>query len=160
MQEYLKAVYQKNIEYIKAMIEDGFDVNTVDEDGRTSLMHAILDSEPDHLTIKFLLAEGVNVNHQDTAQKWSALHFAARDNKASIVQVLIESGATIDLVDVFGNTPLWRATTSYAGDPKVINLLVAHGADPKIENKSGVSCIELARTLGKNELIDIFTSKI
>lgn len=68
-------------------------------------MHAVLDSESSISTIQSLLDQGVHIDHQDSEQKWSALHFAVRDNKKEVVALLLKSGASVDLLDIFGNTP-------------------------------------------------------
>ncbi|KZN34370.1 hypothetical protein N480_22465 [Pseudoalteromonas luteoviolacea S2607] len=156
MSSLIKFVYQKDFKEIERSITDGVDVNIKDSDGRTALIHAVLDSEPNIEIVKLLLRLGANVDHQDDCQHWSALHFSARDNHVDIVLVLLKSGASIDLLDAFGNTPLWRAVMSYSGNSAVIEALLSYSANPGKENNIGVSPRILAETMGKNELLTLF----
>lgn len=135
MDRFLKAVYQKDSASIEDMVVKGLDVNTLDSDGRTALMHAVLDSEPETSIILLLLRLGGNIDVQDEGQQWSALHFASRDNKKEVVSVLLKSGASVDLLDCFGNTALWRAVMSFNGDLSIVKELLNYGANPTIKMK-------------------------
>lgn len=156
MNQLIKAVYSKDFSQMRKILDSGYDINSKDSDGRTVLMHAVLDSEPDIKAIEFLIQNGCDINAQDQGQKWSALHFAARDNKKDIVSLLLGFNPKADLVDAFGNTPLWRAVMSFNGDVSVVSMLLKSGASPLKENKSGVSPKSLAETMCKSELLDLF----
>lgn len=153
MNRFIDAVYRKDFSELRRALDDGFDINSKDADGRTALMHAVLDSEPDVKLIESLLESGADANAQDKGQQWSSLHFAARDNKKAVVSVLLGYGPKVDMLDVFGNTPLWRAVMSFDGDASVISMLLEAGASPSKENKSGVSPRSLAETMGKSDVL-------
>jgi len=138
-------------------LKRGADVNKLDEFGRPPLMNAILAERADVNIIKMLVENGANVNIKDSGQKWTALHFAAREGHADIVEFLIESGAEIDPQDVFGNTPLWRAVFTFKGDPKIINILLSHGADKYRKNYSDISPVDLANTIGDQEILKLLS---
>lgn len=55
-------------------------------------------------------------------------------------------------MDIFGNTPLWRAVMSFKDDPTIISELLQSGADPSKVNTSGVSPWTLAETIGNPQL--------
>ena len=59
--------------------------------------------------IDYLVDRGISVNAFDDGQHWTALHFAARDQKPKVVELLLAHKAEVDSVDSFGNTPLWRS---------------------------------------------------
>ena len=130
MDKLTNVIYQEDINHIENMTNRDLDISTLDSDGRTVLMHAVLESEPNISTIQSLLDQGVDIDHQDSEQRWSALHFAARDNKKEVVALLLNSGASVDLLDVFGNTPLWRAVMSFSGECSIVKNLLSHGAEP------------------------------
>lgn len=155
-QELLSAVYEKDLIAIERLAERGENINQRDEDGRTALMHAVLaeDATPDF--VEFLIANGVDVDASDQAQEWTALHFAARDQKPKIVKAIIEGGAQIDPLDVYGNTPLWRCVMNSSPNETVVKLLLEHGADPNKKNYKGVSPRDLARKLGHKMIVDMF----
>ena len=149
----LQAVYRHDLSGLEDAMGTGASVDDTDEDGRTALMHAVLDSGHDVGVIRRLLDLGSAVNHRDGGQKWTALAFAARDQKADVVQLLLDHGAEVDPRDVFGDTPLWRAVSTFQEDAQVIRLLLAGGADPRASNHHGVSPLDLAVTTGKADRI-------
>lgn len=147
------AVYRNELGQIERMIDSGLDVNATGADERTPLIHAVLSEHASKKTVELLIRRGAHVDYPDGEQKWTALHFAARDHKIEIIEVLLTAGADPNAVDVFGNTPLWRAVMEHS--PKtasVVKLLVARGSDPEKSNKSGVSPRLLSKRMGKDVL--------
>jgi ankyrin repeat protein len=71
--------------------------------------------------------------------------------------MLIEAGARVDVRDSYGNTPLWRAVMESRGDGSVIAVLRLAGADPYVENNSGVSPVALARRIGNYDVKQFFS---
>jgi ankyrin repeat protein len=71
---------------------------------------------------------------------------AVRKGDAAVVQKLIEQGANPKAIDKYGNTLLFDA-----GSPEMAEILVAHGVDPKIRNRSGFTALSsLCLNGGKN----------
>ena len=75
--------------------------------------------------------------------------FAARDNTAYAVSLLIESGAYINAQDIYGNTALIYAASSNTED--VVELLIEAGADIELTNTSGFSAFDYGK---KNEKLE------
>ena len=136
-------------------------VNETDRMGRTPLMYAVADGLMDFVTL--LLEHGADVNSQDK-QGWTALHFAAQEYDRDMVSTLLQHGAKVDAQDSFGNTPLWRAV--FSAEDKggaVVELLLSNGADKNLKNGSGISPIELARSIGNYDVasyIDIHPARL
>jgi ankyrin repeat protein len=151
--DVLRAVYRKDVSALERSTRE--EVNARDEDGRTPLMHAVLAEDADAHVVRTLLERGADVSAAEPGQQWTALHFAARDQLEAIVQLLVDAGAAVDAVDVFGNTPLWRSVTSSA-KAEVARRLVAHGADPRRKNRYGVSPLDKAREIGRADLVALF----
>ncbi|WP_051510568.1 ankyrin repeat domain-containing protein [Intrasporangium oryzae] len=64
--------------------------------------------------------------------------------------MLIAAGAPVDAQDVHGNTPLWRAVFVFrGGEPQLIRLLVAAGADLDRRNNSGRSPRDVGLTFDR-----------
>src|SRR5262249_23546145 len=131
------------------------DVNALDEDGRSPLMHAVLAEDADPAVVRMLIERGAEVGASDSEEEWTALHFAARDQKEAVVRALLEAGAAVDPVDVYGNRPLWRSLTDPSPSLAVIEELVKHGADPHKKNSHGEAPIDLARRMGRDDLVAI-----
>ena len=142
-------IYRKDLITLGAMLGSNPSVNIRDADGRTLLMHAVLAEEASLMVVKFLIERGVDVNAVDSDQQWTALHFAARDQNRDIVKTLLESGAHPEPLDTFGNTPLWRAVMNRAPDLELVRLLMDFGADPRRKNNTGISPIDVARSMGR-----------
>ena len=60
---------------------------------------------------------------------WCALHYAAQVNSYSSCKLLLDNGATVDIQDVYGNTPLSKAVFNSIGNGEVVELLRLSGAD-------------------------------
>ena len=154
LDEILGAVYRKDLTALEKFTPE--DVNTKDQDGRTPLMHAILADDADPSIVQLLIKRGADINTFDSGQKWTALHFAARDQNEAIVRSLLEAGATVDPVDVFGNTPLWRSVMNSTPSLAAIKELLKHGADPYRKNNSGIAPIDVARDTGRADIVALF----
>lgn len=125
----------------------------VDEYGRTPLHYAAGDGDlPKVVT---LLAGGAAIDLQDD-NGWTALHFAAQARSEEVARYLLAHGASVELADSFGNTALFEATFSSRGDGAIIRALRAAGADPLRKNKTGVSPVSLARTIGNYNVAQFY----
>lgn len=152
----VKLVYQDNIQEL--LVQSTEDLRQVDSDGRSLLMHAIL-SESDNIPlILTLLQHGIDPNIKDKGQEWTALHFAARDQKSKAVDLLLSHGADPNSIDIFGNTPLCRAIMSPKKNIDVVQKLLAAGAKHTIKNIQGNSPYDIAKMLRKDEIIEIMNN--
>lgn len=150
--DLISATYRKDQRAVDKLLGAGAGINSTDEDGRTALMHAVLDSDADPSFIRYLLEQGASPDIADGCQCWTALHFAAQAEDPDIAKLLIEAGAKVDSQDAFGNTPLWRAVMAPHPNAEVVKLLVRAGADPMKSNGHGVSPLSLAHKRGLVEL--------
>ncbi len=132
-------------------------VTTIQKDslGRTPLMHAVLQGKDTE--VKQLIESGTDVNIQDH-DGFSALHFAAQNYQLASLKLLVEAGALIDASNKFGNTPLFIATFNSRGRGEIIQLLLKNGANSGYKNKSGVSPIDLAHTIGNYNMKQFFNN--
>ncbi|RAZ88301.1 ankyrin repeat domain-containing protein [Mesorhizobium hawassense] len=124
-----------------------------DRAGRTALINAAIDRET--MLAQRLLESGADPNAFDAAG-WSALHFAAQNCDADLVQMLIGARAALEPRDRNGNSPLWRAVMSYRGGPEAITPLLNAGADPDAANVHGVSPRSLAMAIANYDTAKFF----
>lgn len=157
LDDILGAVYRGEVSVLEHVTLA--EVNASDDDGRSPLMHAVLAEHADPSIVRFLIDRGADVNVADKDQNWTALHFAARDQKEPIVRVLLEAGAKVDPVDVFGNTPLWRVVSTASPNLKIAKDLLVHGADPYRKSNYGVAPIDIARERGLAGIVALLEGK-
>lgn len=124
-----------------------------DRDGRTGLHIAAFEGRAADLD-RLLLA-GADPNAVDKGGR-APLHFTAQEYRVAEARLLCQTGASVDLQDAFGNTPLWRATFDSRGRGEVIAVLLEHGADPDLENNSGVSPRQVAQRIANYDVARFF----
>jgi ankyrin repeat protein len=156
MRQLTRAINRQDLDALSTILKSGADVNSRDKDGRTPLMIAVSAGNASLKVINFLIDHGADVNLLEPRREWSCVHFAAAMNRVDIVGTLIAKGAALDLQDIDGNTPLWRAVMSSQGKGDVIRLLLSHGADQNLKNKHGVSPIDLARRTANYNIRQFF----
>ena len=114
----------------------------------------------DLMRVQSLIKEGWDVNKVDY-NHWTPLHYAAQDGLYSIAEVLISSGAEIDVKDDYGNTPLSNAiyNSNVGNSVEVIKILLKNGADKFLKNNYGISPYSMAiDTMGGEPLVKLLDS--
>lgn len=140
---------------IEKVLRSKVDLNQKDPQGRTLLMEAVLEKRLD--LAKLLLEHGVDPNLDDR-EGWTALHFAAQAQLPAMVQLLLDKGAKVDPKDHLGNTPLFKALTTFRGEEEgnAIWALMLAGADRTIKNTHGVSPEDLSKGVSNYDLGQFF----
>lgn len=124
----------------------------------------VLDSDAEDIDIqqdvRAALRPGASPNVRD-AYGDTLLIQAVENNRLSIVPLLIQKGADINLPDTrLGDTPLIRA--SYINDitansvkpmTSMVRLLLQKRADPNKKNKAGETALTLASSCGHSEIV-------
>lgn len=137
--------------YRPLYVKDGTAVT--DQAGRSDLHYAA--SEGEAATLGSLLADGADPNLAD-GMGWTPLHFAAQGQHAAVVRQLVDAGAETDPQDVYGKTPLAVALFNSGGQEGTVAALLEAGADPDLENYSGISPRKLAETIANYDLSEMF----
>lgn len=127
------------------------DINMQGCDGRTLLIHASFYNCM--AVIKTLIDNNANLNCRDDCG-YTALHAAVTARNINVTEYLLLHGASVDSVDSYGNTPLFRTTHL---DIDIIKLLLAHGADPFAKNNYGVSTYD--KYLNYPDVLALFGEK-
>jgi uncharacterized protein len=99
------------------------ELETKDASGYTPLRRAVL--EGDHQRVKDLLAQGANI-HATSIFHGDAVHLAASEGHAKILQTLLENGGDVDSKDsCFGAVK----TAAEQGHIETLKMLITAGAD-------------------------------
>jgi ankyrin repeat protein len=107
------------------LLRAGADVNSVDSDGTTALMHSVIES--DVKMMKLLIDSGGNVNAKNALDS-TALMYAATN--LAKTRLLLDRGAEVKVRNKRGATPMSVAVTTFGSTP-VLKLLTAKGAEPE-----------------------------
>jgi ankyrin repeat protein len=150
----LHAVVSGESEKVRMLLAHGADPNqwtiVFDIFPATPLMIAVgFGYEP---IIKDLVRAGADL-HVEDADGVNQVASAALNGDANTVRVLAELGADVNHIDKRGMTPLiWASTLEHANAKLVENLLAA-GADPKITGKNGVTAVSQAEKYSNREAL-------
>ena len=134
---------------VKLLVKAGAGVRVTDNKGYTCLIRASYHGHTE--TVRYL----VGLPQVDLSNKnnhgCTALHCAADQKHADVVEVLIDAGADIDMKDNMGGTPLhW---TCRLGALDVMKLLVKAGAGVGVTDNDGNTCLILAAYSGYTETV-------
>jgi ankyrin repeat protein len=121
------------------LIQEGANINEVDRNGITPLMHSIWERKTE--TTKTLIKMGADINIQDKNGD-SALHVAVYNCDASMAKILIDNGADVNAKTNSGVTALHYA--AQCKEPEVTKILIENGADASIKNNDGQTALKYA----------------
>jgi putative CocE/NonD family hydrolase len=151
----MEALYASSIEMIGLLISRGADINVKDEDGMPALYSAFFTGKEG--VAKLLLEKGADFAWKDKAGRKS-LHYTALEDYSGVAELLLVKGAKIDERDgEYNFTPLHYAARF--GSTKVVEVLIAHGADIKAKDKWGYQPIHWAAYHDRPEIIELLTAK-
>ena len=169
-EDFFKAVQFDNVRNVQALLQRGFDPNTVNPEGVPALMLAVrepslkvaellaswpkikteLRNEKDESVLMLAALKGhfslvqKLVEHDADVNKpgWTPLHYAASAGHVKIVEYLLEQSAYIDAESPNGTTPLMMA--AMYGSPEAVKVLIQAGADLDHKNQLGLSALDFA----------------
>ena len=169
-EDFFKAVQFDNVRTVQALLQRGFDPNTVNPEGVPALMLAVrepslkvaellaswpkikteLRNEKDESVLMLAALKGhfslvqKLVEHDADVNKpgWTPLHYAASAGHVKIVEYLLEQSAYIDAESPNGTTPLMMA--AMYGSPEAVKVLIQAGADLDHKNQLGLSALDFA----------------
>lgn len=153
--DYIKNDWIDNIQDIlkKPNVVPGYryaDINDVDEEGNTFLMHAVLYSRVK--IAEYFIEENVDVNWQNINGE-TALTMASGKDSLNIVEVLIGKNANVNHQRHDGFTPLMVAITNNRIEN--VQFLLENGADVSIKNNEDKTALDIAITKGYIRIIKI-----
>ena len=141
MPALVDAVRAGNLQRVKALVERGEDVNTTEQVGGETPLHAA--ASVGRMDIAhFLVDRGADVSAADIHGE-TPLHVAAAVGRMDIARLLVDRGADVTAADSRGETPLHRAV-HYGNRVELAYLLLDRGARPDVANSEGVAPIDLA----------------
>jgi len=148
-----------NRDAVKALLQNGADVNTALGDGMTALHYAATKNDAD--LAKMLLAAGANVKASTRLGGYTPVLLAAKGGHAAVLDVLLalpQAGDLANSATVNGTTALMFA--AQAGSVDAVKLLLDRGAkvDAK-ENTRAETALMFAAASGRADVIRVLTGK-
>ena len=146
------AKFNAHINNVKTLIENGENVNLHFDDGWTSLMEAVKNTNTK--LIKLLSDNKADVNAA-TETGATALIFAASSDKdnSEIIELLLKYGADINQRDNNGGTALWAAANF--GHINNVKTLLEHKADTTLYPNENWPILLVAIDKNNKEMVNI-----
>uniref|UniRef100_T1H8H4 Uncharacterized protein n=1 Tax=Rhodnius prolixus TaxID=13249 RepID=T1H8H4_RHOPR len=121
----LKLAASRNLlDVVEILVRYGARVNIEDVKGYTALCEAVWQKNVD--MVRLLLAAGAKLTPTPYL-----LHYAILHRQPQMVEVLVKSGAVINIRDDLGNTPLICAASS--GQADIVKILLANGKRASVD---------------------------
>lgn len=137
--QLLEAAEFGDLDRIRALLDEGADIEARDRGRRTALVIAAKYGRSQ--TVQLLIDSGANVNAK-TESSETALFFAAKDDKTvDIVQLLLDNNTDINATSTFGS-PLIVAAEK--GAVAVLQLLLDRGANTEVNDGCDYSALHYA----------------
>ena len=142
-----EASFERDIDQVNKLINDGANVNARTEKNLTPIMQAILadDWQDPFPVIQALINAGADVNARDsqgrTALMW-VITKEAQSNLFPVITTLLKNGAEINLRDNQKDTALMIALNH--GRHEFVKLLLENNAYPYLKNANGYDAYALA----------------
>jgi ankyrin repeat protein len=184
--DFFAAVRPDNDKAVRALLQRGFDPNTLSPNGESALILAL--REPSFKVISALLENPLTqvelrtvndesalmlaalrgyldvckdlIAHNADVNKtgWTPLHYAATGGHGKIVELLLDHHAYIDAASPNASTPLMLA--SKYGTIDVVNQLLNAGADPSIKNDLGLTAIDFAMQVQREDIVRVISASV
>ena len=179
--DFFAAVRNDQPAVVQNLLQRGFDVNTRNADNQHGLYLALREPSPkvakilvdwpqtdfnalnnqDETPLMIAVFKGQTdlalemIRRVDDVNKtgWTPLHYAATAGNVPLMAALLEKHAYIDAESPNGTTPLMMA--AQYGTPSAVKLLLEEGADPLLKNQLGLSAIDFAQRVQRQESAEI-----
>ena len=127
------AAMRGDVDAVRALIDQGADVNGAQGDGMTALHWAAENGSA--ATAELLLNAGANLSAVTRLGGYTPLHLAAKAGSAEVVRALLAAGANPRAATTTGGATALHFAAA-AGSDDAVKALIGHGADP---NARGVA---------------------
>jgi uncharacterized protein len=185
-EDFFVAIKQDDPKTIVALLQRGFDPDTLDpsrqhglfiaaSEGSLKAAEALADwpktnvewrSPKDESPLMIAAFRG----HKELVRKliardahvnkpgWAPLHYAATGGHVEIIAILLEEHAFIDAESPNKSTPLMMA--AMYGSTAAVRLLLQEGADPTMRNELGMTAVDFALRGNRKDAADLIAEAI
>lgn len=185
--DYFQAAKLDDAPTVSALLQRGFDPNTVEAERGDSGLILALREKSMKVFVVLMNARGVNIdqraNNGDTAlmiaaytankpaveallakdatvnqDGWTALHYAAAIGDNDIVKLLLDKSAALDAPSPNKTTPIMMAARG--GHIYTVKALLDAGADASLKNDAGMTAIDFAQQGRHTDIVEGLTYRL
>ena len=186
--DFFKAIPMDDVRTVSALLQRGFDPNTISPKGVHGLFLAVQSdslktasvlinwpksqvewrNDKDESALMMAAIKGhvdlvkqlIDKDADVNKSGWAPLHYAASGAKSLVISMLLEHSAYIDAESPNGSTPLMMA--ALYGNADCVKILLEAGADPTLKNQQGLNAADFANRASRTDsllLIDAAVSQ-
>jgi ankyrin repeat protein len=157
MTQLMQAVKSNDVAHVKELIQQGANVNALDDNGDAPLVMAAYEGHNEIL--KLLLEAGADVSAVDPGMKATALHAAAYAGRTEAAKLLIAHHIDIDKQGPYnGYTALHDAL--WQNHIETAKVIIEAGANLSLKSNQGQTPLEFARSKKLGELVTLMEKKM
>ena len=151
------AAMRGDLDAVRALLQQGADVNAAQGDGMTALHWAA--EHGDAAMTELLIYGGANIGAVTRIGQYKPLHLAAKIGAAPVMSVLLAAGADVDaMTGTGGATALHLAAAS--GNVEAVGILLDGGADANArEMEWGQTPLIFASSLGRTAVVKLLLER-
>ncbi|MFP4103852.1 ankyrin repeat domain-containing protein [Coleofasciculus sp.] len=159
-EETIQAIEQSDLNRLQELVKlhSALAVRLDEDPDNTTALH-IAAACGDWQIVNYLVSEAVQADPSAARiNNFTPLHAAAMFGHTDVCQLLIDSGATVNIqTDPQGYAPLHSA--AYGGHLDTIKVLLAHGANPALRNYRNEYPVDTAKRQNQQHVVS-FLSKL
>ena len=155
-----RSLYYNNFEIFKTLVENGADIERVNEKGEPLIVHAIKLERFD--IVKYLIDKGIDPTMKYTDYRnipFSLLVATVNNRNTEIAEYLIEKGADVNSKDTINSSSEEAVNLIFTaienGNTALVKLLIENGADTSVFNKDRKTIFNIAREKGYNDILEL-----
>jgi len=185
-EDFFTAIVNDQPAKVSALLERGFDPNTINPDGIHGLFLAVNSgaqktatllinwtktkvewrNSKDESPLMMASIKGhtelvkllISKDADVNKTGWTPLHYAASSAQKNIIEILLEHSAYIDAESPNGSTPLMMA--AMYGNAECVRLLLESGADPTLKNELRLSALNFAQRAGRDDSVALIEAAV
>ena len=167
-----RSLYYNNFEIFKTLVENGANINKVNDRGEPLIVDAIRRERFD--IVEYLVDKGIDPTMKYTDYRnipFSLLATAVNNNDTKIAEYLIDKGADVNTKAIIDNYMENGMTSNYKdnskeavnlifaaienGNTSLVKLLIEKGADTTVVNKEKKTVFDIAREKGYDDILEL-----
>ena len=142
-----------NKDAIDVLLNAGADPNIIDANGDTCLQYAARNFCTAEV-LQAIISHGVDVNATNK-NNVTALMIVCGKGKKDVINVVLNVGAELNIIDANGDTCLHYAARNYYCTADVLQAIISHGVDVNATNKNNVTALMITCEMWNKDALDV-----